>query len=251
MNNYELIKTYPNILRAHNGNIENFKKYIKLHHFKKDIKLHPESLLILEHLLKENHRIADLNLRLLVPDDCTLCELHKTRTNVVSYRGNAEAKILLLGEGPGYEEDQQGFPFVGRSGKKLQETIQKLEPIYDIDYLHSFLILNTIKCRTANNANPTQEQLDACSGHFKRQLSVASARIIIALGKVAYTYMTGEVLPVTKFHGIIKKVGKYQIVYTYHPSYVLRNNTKIVNAEFTKDIIRGLKLAGYRRISHA
>ena len=109
---------------------------------------------------------------------CNKCSLSETRNNVVFGKGSQEAKILIIGEAPGRDEDQTGEPFIGRAGKLLNEILfSKLtrEQIY---------ITNTVKCRPPENRNPHSDEIKSCSGFLDSQINYISPKIIILLGKV-------------------------------------------------------------------
>jgi len=182
----------------------------------------------------------------IVPANCQDCRLGKTRTKIVPHGGNPLAKLILLGEGPGSEEDLSGKPFVGRSGKKLFKTINALG--FERE---DFLILNLIKCRPPNNRNPGYDEIKECRKYLYQQFELSQAKVILVLGKVAWKAMTGVYLPVTIYRGTTQEWTRlskeFKIVYTYHPSYVLRNNTIETNKDFLSDIKSALDLAGYFR----
>ena len=179
--------------------------------------------------------------KLIVPPDCTNCGLSKNRTQVVPYGGRILATCVILGEGPGSEEDLKGRPFVGRSGKKLFKVIRLL------GYRRrDFLILNCVKCRPPENRNPTFSEMASCFKYLSEQLYLSRATTMLILGKVAWKGITGEDLPVLANRGLVKQYGKWKLIYTYHPSYVLRNNTIEVNKNFLLDIKKAIKISGIK-----
>jgi len=165
---------------------------------------------------------------------CTKCELHATRTNTVFSRGNPEAAICIVGEAPGEDEDLQGSPFVGRSGKLLDATLTSigLSPNDDI------YVCNIIKCRPPGNRKPKEEEVNSCINYLDEQLQVVSPKIIVALGSTSLnSLMPGNIAGITKIRGKILKYGKIPLVPTYHPSYVLRNGSSgPVYEDFKRDL---------------
>ncbi len=164
---------------------------------------------------------------------CTKCGLHATRTNTVFSRGNPKASVCIVGEAPGEDEDLAGSPFVGKSGKLLDETLVSLgaDPSKDI------YVCNIIKCRPPGNRKPTEEEVNFCIDFLEEQLKLINPKVIIALGNTA----VGGLLPIdfgiTKIHGKFYKRGTAHVMPCYHPSYVLRNGGKgPVFDDFKKDL---------------
>lgn len=164
---------------------------------------------------------------------CVKCELHKTRTNTVFSRGNPEAKLMILGEGPGQEEDEQGLPFVGRSGKLLDATLKELglDPNTDV------YVCNAVKCRPPNNRKPTEQEIDTCSDYLSEQIKLVDPTVIIALGNSAVSALIPIEMGITKIHGKFFRRGKTFVVPIYHPSFILRNGTSgQIYEDFKADI---------------
>lgn len=151
---------------------------------------------------------------------CTRCDLHKTRKNTVFARGNPEANICFVGEAPGEDEDLQGIPFVGRSGKLLDETVKEL----GLDPEKDIYVCNIIKCRPPGNRRPTDEEVNHCIEYLEDQIRMTNAKVIVALGNTAVSNLIGA-SGITKIHGKIFKYNKLWLVPVYHPSYILRNGT--------------------------
>jgi len=172
--------------------------------------------------------------------DCRDCKLYKHRTLVVWGNYNPLAKIVFMGEGPGEDEDLSGFAFVGRSGRLLVRFIKAIG--FDTD---NVLFLNLIRCRPPNNRNPKKDEIRACSKYLKRQLRCCpNLKVMVCLGRVPWNGMTGRSDPVTKNHGKVINKGNLKMLYTYHPSYILRNNTPEVKKDFIRDLRKAFKLAG-------
>ncbi len=150
---------------------------------------------------------------------CTLCELHRTSTNGVPGEGNAQARVLLIGEGPGWHEDQQGKPFVGPSGQFLTELIEsaglKREDVF---------ITNIVKHRPPSNRDPLPDEIAACSIYLERQIESIDPDVIVTLGRFSMSkYFPGE--RISKIHGKPKNVGNRLVVPMYHPAAALHNGS--------------------------
>lgn len=155
---------------------------------------------------------------------CRKCPLGELRTNAVPGSGSYEAKIMFVGEAPGYWEDQKGLPFVGRAGKVLDELLAsirlKREEVY---------ITNVIKCRPPNNRDPTEEEINACSPYLDKQIDTIRPKIIVPLGRHSMAYILKkfgfEPEPISKIHGKIFEArtlfGKIVIMPMYHPAVAL------------------------------
>jgi DNA polymerase len=163
--------------------------------------------------------ISAMNLSQLsyVIKNCSLCVLHAERTRAVPGEGNPNADIMLIGEGPGYHEDRQSRPFVGASGKFLEQLLN------DIGYLRKdVFITNVIKCRPPDNRDPQPDELTACSDYLERQIELIDPKIIVTLGRFSmYRYFPGAAI--TKIHGQPKWEGARLIVPMFHPAAALRN----------------------------
>lgn len=155
---------------------------------------------------------------------CLQCPLgFLGRTNVVFGEGNPDADILFIGEGPGKDEDEQGRPFVGRSGKLLTRAITivgiKREDVY---------ITNIVKCRPPGNRAPLPVEAATCMDLFLyNQIKIIRPRIICTLGAVALNNLMGYPSSITKMRGkIIEYKDNIVVLPTYHPAYILRNQTQ-------------------------
>lgn len=164
---------------------------------------------------------------------CTKCGLHATRTNTVFSRGNPQASICIVGEAPGEDEDLQGLPFVGRSGKLLDETLTSL----GIDPTKDVYVCNIVKCRPPGNRKPTEEEVNFCIDFLEEQLKLLGPKIIVALGNTAVSSLLPVDFGITKIHGKFFKRNDTQVMPAYHPSYVLRSGGKgPVFDDFKKDL---------------
>ena len=147
--------------------------------------------------------------------DCTLCPLNQSRTRAVPGEGSAKAELMLIGEGPGFHEDKQARPFVGASGKFLEQLLN------DIGYQReAVFIANVVKCRPPGNRDPQPEELSACADYLDRQIELVDPKVIVTLGRYSmYRYFPGA--SITKIHGQPKRVGNRLIVPMFHPAAAL------------------------------
>ncbi|RUM43784.1 MAG: uracil-DNA glycosylase [Hydrogenimonas sp.] len=154
-----------------------------------------------------------------IVSQCQLCGLSKTRTKTVFGEGNPYTDIMFVGEGPGAQEDATGRPFVGRAGELLTKMIENVLEVPR----ESVYIANIVKCRPPKNRVPTPEEAYTCIPYLKKQIELVQPHIIVALGATAYHYLTGDKTGITKVRGELIDMGSYQLIPTYHPSYLLRN----------------------------
>ena len=178
----------------------------------------------------------DRRARLLILSDearaCTRCSLHAGRKQAVFARGNPFAELVFVGEGPGADEDEQGLPFVGKSGQLLDKMIAAMGYAPDDIY-----ICNIVKCRPPENRKPEPSEMAACSPFITQQLAMIKPKVIVALGATA---VQGLLPNVTE--GITRMRGKWKIYQqtipvmpTFHPAYLLRS------PEFKRDVWNDLK----------
>ena len=149
---------------------------------------------------------------------CTKCRLAATRTNFVFGEGNPEAQIVAIGEAPGAEEDAQGRPFVGRSGKLLDKILEAIgfsrEDVF---------ICNIIKCRPPENRNPLTDEIECCMPWLKTQLQLIKPKIVLLLGRVAANTVLNNKQSMGNLRGKIIRWNGYDVIVTYHPAALLRN----------------------------
>ena len=132
--------------------------------------------------------------------DCHRCKLSKNRNNIVFGIGNPHARLVFVGEGPGYDEDQQGEPFVGAAGQLLTRIIHAIKLTREKVY-----ICNIIKCRPPENRNPMPDEIKTCYPYLKRQISVIQPEFICALGTVAAQTLIGSQRPISKLRGSFRR----------------------------------------------
>lgn len=151
---------------------------------------------------------------------CTACGLHKGRTQTVFGVGDHQAQLMLIGEAPGFYEDQQGEPFVGRAGQLLDSMLQAI----GLDRQQVF-ICNILKCRPPNNRDPSLEEVALCTPFLEKQISLVKPRLILALGRIAAHYLLKTTAPLNQMRNKMHSFGSNAIplLVTYHPAYLLRN----------------------------
>ncbi len=153
---------------------------------------------------------------------CNSCELSKTRKNVVVGKGNEAAHIVVIGEGPGQQEDITGLPFVGRAGKMLDTVLSSV----DIDPLKDCYITNIVKCRPPNNRKPSSSESEACMPWLTEQINLLRPKIIILAGSTAVQSFLGIKEPISKIRGQCIEKDNIKYMPIFHPSYLLRNPSK-------------------------
>lgn len=164
--------------------------------------------------------------------DCNKCKLYNRRKNIVFGTGNKQADLMLIGEGPGADEDIQGIPFVGKAGQLMNKAFIglgiKREEVY---------IANIVKCRPPNNRDPEPDESMTCINYLRNQVMLVRPKVILLLGRIALTNILGEEYKITASRG--KMIEKKGITYipTWHPAALLRDETKKI------DFWNDLKLA--------
>jgi DNA polymerase len=149
---------------------------------------------------------------------CRRCKLCEGRSTVVFGSGNPQAELVVIGEGPGADEDAQGVPFVGRAGQLLTRMLASV----DITREEVF-ITNTVLCRPPNNRNPEADELEACAPFLADKLAVIQPKVILTLGSVATQAMLRTKEPIGKLRGRLHPYGDAVLVPTFHPAFLLRN----------------------------
>jgi len=149
---------------------------------------------------------------------CSRCGLCGTRSNLVFGVGNENAEIMLIGEGPGEQEDLQGIPFVGPAGQLLDDMLK----LIGLDRTKVY-IANVVKCRPPMNRDPHDDEKASCSEWLMRQISLVKPKIIVCLGRIAANAMIHPDFRITKEHGQWFDVGSCRCMAVYHPSALLRD----------------------------
>ena len=146
---------------------------------------------------------------------CTKCALHESRKKAVTGEGPADAEIMFIGEGPGFHENEQGRPFVGASGKFLDQLLEQAGLTRS-----DVFIANVVKCRPPANRDPQPEELLACSEYLNGQIEAINPSIIVTLGRISMgKYVPGA--KITSIHGQMQKIDGRFIIPMYHPAAAL------------------------------
>ena len=150
---------------------------------------------------------------------CTRCKLCKSRTNIAFGSGHPQAKLMVVGEGPGEEEDRQGKPFVGRAGQLLTKMLESVK----LDRERDCYIANVVKCRPERNRNPEPDEVAACNPFLMAQIDTLRPAVILALGNFAAQTLLGTKEGITKLRGRVYPYREIALVPTFHPAFLLRN----------------------------
>ncbi len=161
---------------------------------------------------------------------CEKCRLARTRTNTVPGEGPQNAKVAFVGEAPGYNEDRQGKPFVGKAGRLLDSLLHSVQ-ISRKDVW----IGNVIKCRPPKNRSPHADELRACVPYLDLQLREINPKVVCTLGRYATGHFLGDV-KISEAHGVPLKVGRFVVFPLFHPAAALRS--KNVDRELRKDFLK-------------
>ncbi len=169
--------------------------------------------------------------------NCTSCQLYAGRTNAVFGEGNPHAELMFIGEGPGFDEDRLGRPFVGRAGQLLDKMIAAMgmrrEDVY---------IANIVKCRPPGNRVPEPMEAKACIGYLIRQIEAIKPKVIVLLGATAAHYLLGVQTGIMRLRGRWLQYGDIPVMPTYHPAFLLRQEQEKRNAwSDLQQVMRKLK----------
>lgn len=159
--------------------------------------------------------------------DCTKCGLCSTRTNVVFADGNPQAKLMIIGEGPGQQEDESGLPFVGRAGKLLDKILES----GGIDRKTETYICNVVKCRPPGNRVPTPNEAAACRPYLDAQIEFVKPKLILLAGATAVQHILKVKDPISRIRGKwFDFKNDARVMPIFHPSYLLRNDSREVGS---------------------
>ena len=150
---------------------------------------------------------------------CQRCRLARERCNVVFSDGNPTARLMVVGEAPGANEDRTGVPFVGQAGKLLDLMLASIE----LSRRDSVYICNVLKCRPPGNRDPMQDEIELCSPYLKRQIELVAPEVILAVGTFSAKLLTGATKPLGQLRGKIYSYEGVPLIVTYHPAALLRN----------------------------
>ena len=167
--------------------------------------------------------------------DCTRCGLCESRTHIVFGEGSPNAQVVFVGEGPGFEEDKCGQPFVGAAGQLLTKIIAAMGLAREAVYIG-----NIVKCRPPSNRNPEPEEIRQCLPFLKRQLAAINPRVICALGSVAARALLDTDTPISRLRGRFHEFSGIPVMPTFHPAYLLRNPEK--KKEVWEDVQQIMKM---------
>lgn len=152
---------------------------------------------------------------------CHACMLGETRTNVVFGVGDTHARVLIVGEAPGKNEDLQGEPFVGAAGKYLNELLE----LADLQRSQVY-IANVLKCRPPGNRNPQPEEIQACAPFLREQTRTINPEFIVTLGNFSTKFILKTDRGITGLHGKLKMAGKFKVFPVFHPAAAIYDRTK-------------------------
>lgn len=150
---------------------------------------------------------------------CTKCQLARTRNNVVPGTGVLTPDVLVIGEGPGYDEDMQGLPFVGKAGALLDKMLAAI----DLDRKTNCYIANIVKCRPPQNRNPEPEEQSSCFPYLEAQIHILKPKMILCMGKIAGQKLLNIEDTITNMRYKFHEYNNIPVLVTYHPSALLRN----------------------------
>lgn len=154
---------------------------------------------------------------------CTRCDLADTRTQVVFGAGDPQADLVFVGEAPGQREDEQGLPFVGPSGRLLEELLGEIDLTRDAVY-----IANVVKCRPPKNRDPRPNEIDACKGYLRTQLRLIDPRVVVTLGNFSSKLLLGTETGITRLRGTAYEWWGRYLVPTFHPAAALRGRAQVL-----------------------
>ncbi len=172
---------------------------------------------------------------------CTRCPLATGRTQVVFGTGDPDADLMFVGEAPGRDEDLQGVPFVGRSGRLLDRLLAEevgigREAVY---------IANVVKCRPPENRDPKPDEIAACRPYLEQQMALIAPKVVVTLGNFATRLLLDTDQGITRVRGRAYPLGSTQLVPTFHPAAALRGGG-VVLAQMRADLVRAKQLVGSR-----
>jgi DNA polymerase len=155
---------------------------------------------------------------------CTSCGLAETRTNVVFGYGDPDADLMIVGEGPGQREDEQGLPFVGRSGLLLDQLLGEI----GLTRENNTYIGNVVKCRPPGNRDPRPDEIDACADYLRTQLRLVDPKVVVTLGNFSSKLLLRTDTGITKLRGHAYEWWGRFLVPTFHPAAALRGSARVL-----------------------
>lgn len=171
--------------------------------------------------------------------DCTKCPLAASRTNVVFGAGSVTADVMIVGEAPGQKEDEQGVPFVGRSGQLLDRLLGEVTLARTDVY-----IANVVKCRPPSNRDPRPDEIAACKGYLNHQIELLDPKIVVTLGNFSMKLLLGTNTGITRMRGRAYTWWGRLLVPTFHPAAALRGGARVTtdmraDLQLVRDILDG------------
>ena len=155
--------------------------------------------------------------------ECRACALCESRTRTVFGVGHERARLMIVGEAPGENEDRQGEPFVGQSGKLLDNMLRAIGLARDAPTPeHGVFICNTVKCRPPRNRNPDAAEIARCAPYLDRQIELVQPKLLLAMGRFAVQALLGSEEAIGKLRGRVHERRGVPVIVTYHPAYLLR-----------------------------
>ncbi len=180
----------------------------------------------------EKERLKEFDRIVKEVSECRLCGLSEKRKNAVPGTGPLDPLVMVIGEAPGAEEDEQGLPFVGKAGKYLDKWLEAI----DLSRGKNVFIGNIIKCRPPANRDPLPEECKKCSSYLFRQINILKPRAILSVGRISSQFLLKAEAGIGKLRGKVYYFNNIPLVPTYHPAGVLRN------PQYRKDVWEDLKL---------
>lgn len=165
---------------------------------------------------KSGMTLEELNAKIL---RCTRCGLARTRNNVVPGMGVLNPQVMVIGEGPGHDEDMQGLPFVGKAGLLLDKMLNAIQ----LDRKTNCYIANVVKCRPPENRNPFPDEQSACFSFLEAQIHLLKPKMILCMGKISIEKLMNQSVSINASHGQFFDYNGIPVMPTYHPSALLRN----------------------------
>ena len=174
---------------------------------------------------------------------CTKCALWRSRTRAVPGAGDPEARLMFVGEGPGFHEDRQGLPFVGAAGHLLDSLLEQI----GLDRSEVF-VTNVVKCRPPANRGPEPDEIAACTPYLDRQVALIRPKIIATLGRYSMAHFLGSEVTISRIHGQSRRLGGRIIYPLFHPAAALRQERyrAALEQDFLRlrDLLAGGEVAG-------
>jgi DNA polymerase len=168
--------------------------------------------------------VASLDALSTIAATCTMCDLSRSRTHVVFGSGSPSADVMIVGEGPGQQEDEQGLPFVGRSGQLLETLLGEIGLARGDVY-----IANVVKCRPPRNRDPRPGEIDACKGYLRRQVQLVDPTVVVTLGNFSSKLLLRTETGITRLRGTVYEWWGRHLVPTFHPAAALRGGDRVTN----------------------